>query len=120
MIKVLTKIDGKFGLDQMSLEMAIVDYLVKIGVTGDAEVSLVVVGKEKMRQISTKYKKQLGDTGLVVHEVLAFPLGLEESPWNADGVKRLGDIVLLYPQTQQKLEELAVHACEHLVGINHD
>lgn len=120
MIKVLTKINGRFKLDQMSLEMAVVDCLADLGVTGEAEVSLLVAGKAEMRKIADKYRKQLGDSGQTEHEVLSFPLGLEEIPWNPDGVKRLGDIVLVYPQTQQKLEELAIHGCKHLLGINHE
>jgi ssRNA-specific RNase YbeY (16S rRNA maturation enzyme) len=104
----------------MSLEMAVVDYLAGMGVAGEAEVSLLLTRKADMRKIAAKYKKQLGDTEPTDHEVLAFPLGMEEDPWNPDGVKRLGDIVLVYPQTQEKLEELAVHGCKHLLGINHE
>lgn len=120
MINVFTKITGKFNLDQASLEMAVVDYLAKMGVAGEAEISLSLVSKTGMGKIAAGFKKQLGDTGPTEHEVLAFPLGMGETPWNPDGVKRLGDVVLVCPQTQEKLEELAIHGCRHLLGINHE
>ena len=103
-----------------------------IGSSGvaEAEVSVSVVGKRKMLELSKRYLK---DEKL--HDVLSFPF---EDPGQGapfvvppDGILRLGEIVVCYPAAVAEAEQqnilvnesvlfLVRHGCEHLLGRHHE
>ena len=84
--------------------------------------SVSVVGEAKMRQLNQQYMGRSGVT-----DVLSFPL---KEGVGADGVMRLGDVVICYPQAvkqakenqltiKQELKRLLEHGLRHLVGEHH-
>jgi len=95
---------------------------------------VTVVGRRKMKDITDKF---LGDARM--HEILSFPLeeisqttsgehGFINAP---DGVLRLGDVMLCYPEVilaaarddilvDERVYNLCVHGVDHLLGEHHD
>ena len=98
----------------------------------DAELGLVIIGQEKVRQLNRSYRGQDEPT-----DVLAFA-GREEAegefpPFIAppDGVTHLGEVVISYPQAvaqageqqhsvKRELAILIIHGVLHLLGFDHD
>lgn len=89
--------DSKFPVDRKALRAALQTAWEKQGISGDAQVSIAVVGSRKMRELTRRYLAMPEAT-----DVLAFPLqgeggggygfvGPEELPL------MLGDIVLCFP-----------------------
>lgn len=95
-------------------------------ITSPVEVSIAVVGDRKMKELSKKYK---GDDK--THNVLSFSQTEGEAPKASDGLLRLGDIVISYPEVireasaeemfvDDKVDELVEHGLQHLLGIHHE
>lgn len=101
----------------------------------DVEISVAVVGKRKMKEISDKY---LGDGQ--IHDILSFPLeeldfkekdNVERGFVNPPGeMLRLGDIILCWPKiledasredifVDEEVYFLTRHGTEHLLGKHH-
>lgn len=132
MVKVEIFSDSRYPVNRKLVRRAVLDTLLKNKITlGDIEVSVAVVGKRKMRELSKKYLKDDLD-----HEVLAFPYedlaqmtkGFINPP---DEFLRLGDIVLCWPQmvilaardesmVEDEVYMLTAHATEHLLGKHHE
>lgn len=130
MLTVFIKTESHFKVDRQRVRETIQNSLKEKGVKGQVEVSLSIVGDRQMRLLNHKYRK-LDETT----NVLSFPLGGEtnhiafvDAP---DGVLRLGDIVISYPQARdeaseenkmmdEKIDELLKHGMEHLLGIHHE
>lgn len=91
----------------------------------------MVIGDRKMMELNEKHMKHLGTT-----DVLSFPLGNGTGSGAGfvnppDGILRLGDIVVSYPQAVKQAQEhsllvddevcnLVQHGLLHLLGINHE
>jgi probable rRNA maturation factor len=129
------------------MKKAVVNTLVENGISSAVEVSLAVVGDRKMRALNNKYRKLDKTTNVLsfpLHETANNPEFISGSPRNkedmlkhpsADGqhdsTKRLGDIVISYPQVlfeaardevlvDEKIDELIKHSMLHLLGIHHE
>lgn len=85
----------------------------------EVEVSISVVGNRKVQELNQKWRKLDEPT-----TVLTFSL---EEPRGADGVLRLGDIVICYPLARviaqedellidQAIDKLVVHGLNNLIG----
>lgn len=133
MQRVLISGDTRYPVNRKIVRQAVEDTLSKnkIGSSG-IEVSVVVIGKRKMKTLSEQFMKD----GLE-HEVLSFPLeeitqdtgkGFVNAP---DGILRLGDIVLAWPQVvalaglenimvDDEVYKLVAHSVEHLLGKHHE
>jgi probable rRNA maturation factor len=103
------------------------------GINSRAELGLVIVGQEKIRQLNLSYLGKDEPT-----DVLAFSMLPEQSrgdltPFVAppDGVKHLGEVIISYPQAVIQAEEnrhpvereiaiLIIHGVLHLLGFDHD
>ena len=127
MVSVLIKSDTRYEVNRKALRDAVRTTLSEQGVTGEQEVSVFVVGNRKMRSLNAKYRD--------IHEttdVLSFPYAeggqFIESP---DQVRRLGDIVLSYPEAvrqaaidnvlvDEEITKLVSHGTMHLLGFDHD
>jgi probable rRNA maturation factor len=110
-------------INKAQIPQVIEKTLAEHGINSDVEVSLVVVGERKMRELHKKYMVTDETT-----DVLSFPL---EGTVGPDGVLRLGDIVVCYPVAisqasenkrlvDEEIDFLVEHACLHLLGIHHE
>ncbi|MBI5619764.1 rRNA maturation RNase YbeY [Candidatus Gottesmanbacteria bacterium] len=128
MISVLFQTESHFPVGRKKVIDAVTDVLGG-KVKGKTEVGISVVGDRQMRQLNKKYRN-VGDTT----DVLSF--GINEAQDNGpfvdppDGILRLGDIVISYPQAvagaaeenklvDDKIIELVLHGLNHLLGIHH-
>ncbi|MEK7060880.1 MAG: rRNA maturation RNase YbeY [Patescibacteria group bacterium] len=130
MITVLFQTESHFPVDAQAIKDAMSRNLLT-RVTGETEVSISIVGDRAMTRLNMLYRK-LGNTT----DVLSFP---QNDPSQSmapfvpppDGVMRLGDIVISYPQAVveageenmlvlDKIIELALHGLEHLFGNHHE
>ncbi len=102
------------------------------GIETGAEVGLVIASQEKVWKLNKVYLGRDEPT-----DVLAFAM-LGESPEKEllfatppDGIKRLGEVLISYPQAVRQAEEhrhsvekevavLIVHGVLHLLGYDHD
>lgn len=130
MVTVLFKTQSHYPASRKKIAKAI-----EISLTGrvkrDCEVSVSIVGDRQMHKLNKQYRA-IDDTT----DVLSFPLNdstvtsgtpFVEPP---DGILRLGDIVLSYPQAvaeaadesmmvDDKINFLILHGLDHLLGIHH-
>ena len=119
--------DSKFPVDRKRLRAVLASAGGTLGIPGEANVSVAVVGTRKMAQLHERYLKKEGPT-----DVLAFPqqdsLGGQfgfVSPH--DFPLELGDIVVCYPLAllqaaeqgvfvDDRIEALALHGFRNLLG----
>lgn len=136
MVHVLIHTDSRYPVNRKIVRKAIDDTLKKFKIDNDNfEVSVAVVGARKMKVIGDKY---LNDGKK--HEILSFPFeeisshrdGAQQGFISApDGILRLGDIVLCWPEVvslaaseasmvDDKIYDLIGHGMEHLMGKHHE
>lgn len=130
MITVLIKTDSHYTVLRNRIRKSVEIVLNEKRVKGKVEVSVAVVGDRMMRTLNKKYR-DLDETA----DVLSFPLSEETRsvPFvdPPDGVLRLGDIVISYPQAveeasdenklvDEKIDELVQHGLLHLLGQHHE
>lgn len=130
MITVLFQTESHFPVDRKKIIDAIVTELTP-KMKRHTEVSVTIVGDRRMHQLNKQYRNIDAPT-----DVLSFPLNdpaqPDEGPFVEipDGVMRLGDIIISFPQaveeatTENKLVDdqivfLALHGLNHLLGIHH-
>lgn len=129
MIKTNIVADSKFPVDRKLIRAKIAEVLEAHKVTGEVELTVMVVGKRKMAQLNKEYMNRTGPT-----DVLSFPLNDPEDsrPFvdSPDGVLRLGDIVVCYSVAMdialkrqlvldRVIVDLVEHGLKHLLGIHH-
>lgn len=128
MVKVLISTDPRYPVNRKVLRRAVVEVFEKEKIADiDAEISVSVVGRRKMKVLTDKYLKDGRN-----HEVLSFPIeeakGFVSSP---DDVLRLGDVVLCWPEVllcaarddvmvDAEVLKLTAHGIEHLLGKHHE
>ncbi len=133
MVKVLIHTDTRYPVNRKIIRKAILDTFSKQQIGRlDTEISVAVVGKRKMDDLSKKFLDDENE-----HEVLAFALeevtqknkrGFVSLP---DGILRLGDVVLCWPyvvdlaakdniMVDEELAYLVGHGAEHLIGKHHE
>jgi probable rRNA maturation factor len=130
MITVLFQTESHFPVDRKKICDAIVAALTP-QMKRATEVSVSVVGDRRMRNLNKQYRNIDATT-----DVLSFPLNdpseNPETPFveTPDGVLRLGDIIISFPQAVEEAAEenvmvddrivfLALHGLNHLLGIHH-
>lgn len=130
MISILFQTESHFPVNRKKIKEAIVAAL-DGKVKSDTEISVTVVGDRRMRQLNRDFRKVDAAT-----DVLSFPLNdptVQTAPFvdSPDGVLRLGDIIVSYPQAvgqaseenklvDDKIVELVLHGLNHLLGIHHE
>ena len=142
MINVLIKTDTRYPVNRMKIRKAVYDTFKKFKIMANFEVSVMVVGARKMRRLTDDF---LGDSR--AHQILTFALN-EESQATIlegadlggilasqgfvnppDGILRLGDVVLCWPQVlveankddimvDDEVYALVCHGVEHLLGYS--
>jgi len=129
MISVLFQTESHFPVNRKKIIEAITHTLTT-RVTGNTEVSVIIVGDRRMRQLNRQYRKLDSTT-----DVLSFPQNDPSQPGHPfveapDEILHLGDIVVSYPQavseaaSENKLVDeqivfLVLHGLDHLMGIHH-
>lgn len=124
MAKILISGESRFPVNRKVLRDVVEKFLTEQKIKSEVEVSIAIVGDRKMRELNKIYRKIDQTT-----PVLSFSLE-EGRPFVTppDGVLRLGDIVISYPQTvgaaakenklvDQKISELIRHGLAKLFGI---
>lgn len=130
MITVLFQTESHFPVDAPAIKDAVTKSL-DSRVQSDTEVSISIVGDRRMKELNTIYRKIETTT-----DVLSFPQNdpsQSMTPFvpHPDGMIRLGDIVVSYPQAVveareenmlvlDKIIELVLHGLEHLLGNHHE
>lgn len=130
MISVLFQTESHFPVTRKKIIEAVRSAL-EPKVKGKTEVSIAVVGNRRMRQLNRTYRKLDAVT-----DVLSFSLhdpGSSSAPFVSvpDGILRLGDIIVSYPQAVVRAQEenkfvddvivsLILHGLDHLLGIHHE
>jgi len=130
--KVLIKAGSRFSINRKKIRRLVISILKKNQLDADVEVGVLIVGDRKMSELNQKY---LGRKGPAL--VISFPLedtskssglGFAQSP---DGILRLGDIVISYPQAlkqavkdniliDEEIELLIKHGMKSLLGIKNN
>jgi probable rRNA maturation factor len=129
MITVLFQTESHFPVDRKKVKAAIVEVLTS-RLTSSAEVSIIVVGDRRMHELNLNYRKKDHTT-----DVLSFPQSdpsQQMAPFvdMPDGIMRLGDIVVSFPEAvreateenkmvDDKIVELVLHGLDHLMGMHH-
>lgn len=130
MITVLFQTESHFPVKKSVITDAVTQSL-QGRIKSDAELSIIVVGDRRMRELNKNYRQLDATT-----DVLSFPQHDPSQPMKPfvevpDGILRLGDIVVSYPEAvreatednkmvDDKLIELVLHGLEHLLGNHHE
>ncbi|MDP3998630.1 MAG: rRNA maturation RNase YbeY [bacterium] len=127
MVNVLIYKESRYPADRKMIRKTVEDFLASQGIKGKVEVGVSVVGDRKMRELNKKYTQRDETT-----DVLSF--GMEEGSGfitPPDGVLRLGDVVVSYPEAvknaadnnvlvDEEIKTLVQHGLAHLLGIHHE
>ena len=125
-INVLIFVESRYKLNRKRVRQTVKRVTGDRHSGSDVEVSVAFVGDRKMRLLNKKYRNKEGTTN-----VLSFPLSEGKSTKMPEGVTRLGDIVISYPQVikesaeqdkmvDERIEELVEHSMLHLLGLHHE
>lgn len=120
MISALIASESRYPISRPKIKKIVEDYLRDLRID-DVEVSVAVVGSRKIRELNKKWRGLDEPT-----TVLTF--ALEESR-NLDGILRIGDIIISYPEARIIAQEdnldmdtaigkLLIHGLGNLFGKN--
>ncbi len=128
MIKVSILKQSNYPVSTPKIKKRLQEFFSKKGIVSDAEVSIAIVGEDKMLSMGKKY---LGDNKL--HNVFSFTPDEVKGKFvmPPDGVIHLGEIVICYPVVvneakkenvliDEKVYELIEHGAMHLLGFHHE
>lgn len=121
MISVLISSESRYQVDKEKIRQKVEEVLKTAGLE-EVEISLMVVGGRKIRDLNRQFRQIEEPT-----DVLSFP---QEAGRDPDGILRLGDIVICYPicrseaagenkMVWEKMNELVEHGLKHLLGEHH-
>ena len=115
------------------LEGVVEQTLVARGVDSRTELSLVITGQERIRQLNLSYLGKDEPTDVLAFAMLSGQTQDEFVPFVTppDGIKHLGEVIVSYPQAVSQAEEhqhsvkrelaiLIIHGVLHLLGYEHD
>ena len=120
------KADSRYRFNRQKIRQSVARLLIEQNIRQKVELSLMVVGERKIRELEKKY---FGEDK--VTDVLSFPqLEGKRVPKNSEALV-LGDVVICYPQAKRQalklnrllddeIEFLVNHGVLHLLGIRHD
>ena len=121
MISILISSESRYPISRPKIKVKVEEVLKRQKVN-DVEISVLIVGERKTRQLNKQFRQIDEPT-----DVLSFPL---EEPRDERGILRLGDIVVSYPHAQryareenrlvdEVIFELVEHGLMHLLGFTH-
>ena len=107
--------------------------LVAQGADFKAELDLVIVGQERIRQLNLSYLGEDEPTDVLAFAMLPEPPRGDLAPFVTppDGIKHLGEVIISYPQAVSQAAEhrhsvareiaiLIIHGILNLLGYDHD
>lgn len=120
------KADSRYKFNRKKVRESVTRLLAEHGINQPVELSLMVVGDRKIRELEKKY---FGEDK--VTDVLSFPQMEGKVMPGEDDRLVLGDVVVCYPQAKRQalklnrlmddeIEFLVNHGVLHLLGIHHD
>lgn len=128
MVNIYIKTDSHYKINRDRVRKTVTDFLSEKKIKTNTEISISVVGDRMMKNLNHNYR-QIDETTDVLSFSMASDLktAFVDPP---DGVLRLGDIIISYPQmleeaaaedklTDVKFDELVLHGLNHLLGIHH-
>lgn len=126
MINVLLFSESRYPVNRREVKKIVETVLGQQGINGDIEVSISVVGDRKMKALNLQYRNEDKTT-----DVLSFSQREGDTQPTPDGVIRLGDIIISFPQAvnnarikeclvDEEINFLISHALLHLLGIHHE
>lgn len=102
------------------------------GVDSRAELSLAIVGQERIRQLNLSYLGNDEPTDVLSFSMLSEPtMGGTPFVTPPDGIKHLGEVIISYPQAviqaaehhhsvPREIATLLIHGALHILGFDHD
>ena len=118
--------DSRYPVDRKYVRTEVISLLKEFGFneTDKVLVEITVVGNRKIKELNRKFRQLNEKT-----DVLSFPL--EDRNPGPDGMIRLGDIAVSYPEAMtmairtnkivdKVIAELVCHGVRHLLGENHE
>lgn len=135
MVKVSVTKQSNYPVGATVVKKRLAAFLLKQGIVSPAEVSVAIVGENKMMQIGRKYYDPSAPPGASkkLHNVLSFtPTETRgDFVYPPDGIIHLGEIIICYPLavkeageenvlTNDRVCELVEHGALHLLGIHHE
>lgn len=133
-MEISTLVDDEFeGLVEADWLKGVAEKVISAeNVSPDAEMSLVITGQEKVRELNRDYRNRDEPTDVLSFAMLEKPADVE-NPFITppDGVLHLGEVIISYPQAAAQAEErkhpvkkelalLIVHGVLHLLGYDHE
>lgn len=127
MVNVLIHKESRYPVKPKVIRETVGEVLLKQRVKSKVEVGISIVGDRKMKDLNKRYTEKEETT-----DVLSF--GVEEGRGFVnppDGILRLGDVVISYPQAvknaaehnvlvDEEIKVLVEHGLKHLLGIHHE
>jgi probable rRNA maturation factor len=115
---VLISSGSRYPINRKRVRETTLKYLENLGID-EAEVSVAIVGSRKIQELNKKYRNLDEPT-----TVLTFAL---EEPRDEEGILRIGDIVISYPQARiiaeednlsmdEAIDKLLIHGLNNLLG----
>lgn len=125
-LRLEVKADSRYRFNRKKIREGVLRVLAEQGIKQPVEVSLMVVGERKIRDLEKRY---FGEDKLT--DVLSFPLQEGVNVPGQENILTLGDVVVCYPQAKKQslklnrllddeIEFLTCHGVLHLLGIHHD
>lgn len=115
---VLISSESRYPVNRRRIRETTLQYFKKLDIE-DAEISIAIVGSRKIRDLNKKWRNLDEPT-----TVLTFVL---EEPRDLNGVLRVGDVVISYPEARliaqeenlsmdEAIDKLLIHGLNNLLG----
>lgn len=98
--KILISNKSRFKVDEPWLEKEIIEVLIELGADQKVELSVLVVGRRRARELNIKYRKMN-----YFPQMLEFPMTKEK---DVDGWIRLGDLVICWELFEKEIKRTNV------------
>lgn len=143
MISIALFCESRYPVNRKGIKKTVEAVLGEKGVSGNVEVSIAVVGDRKMRVLNKKYRDKDATTDVLSFSQAEGPpapsglssgsrtVGQDKGITSPDGMLRLGDVVISFPQVRknairkevlidEEIDFLVRHGILHLLGIHHE
>ena len=131
-VRVYIFVESRYKVSRRRIRNAIIATLKKHAISSLVEVSVAFVGDRKMHFLNKTYRGKDSTTNILSFSLTEGNPVLYPPKVKAleEGILRLGDIVISYPQiikeavaeemlVDDKIDELVIHGLSHLLGIHH-